>query len=108
MRLQAGKQSTALAHPVAEDLGDCQSGVVVRNRERHAAEEAECRKVVVAERFGRLGVLCLNEDRVASRKVHHEEPDLLLGTAQNHHGLTEIGLRVASRMQSWNKHFAAG
>ena len=55
-------------------------------------------KLAVAERFGRLGVVGLHEDRVALSKAHHEEPDLLLGTAQNRHGLAEIGLRVARRM----------
>lgn len=41
------------------------------------------------------------------RKVEHEEMRLLLDTADDHHRLTEIGLRMAGRMRQRHEHFLA-
>lgn len=76
--LQGCEEVAALARAITQNLCHREFGVVVEDRQRHPAKELERRNMPVAERLRRLRMIGLHEDRIALRKVHHEEPQLLL------------------------------
>lgn len=64
MRLQFREGSGPHPFAVPEDLGDCDNGVVVEQRQGRAAEEGEGRVVAIAKGFGGLGRAGLHEERI--------------------------------------------
>ena len=73
MRLQLGKSSGPVPFAVAADLRHRDRGVVIQDRQRHAAKECEGGIVPVAECLGRLGRVGLDEtsrERVRVRCRH--------------------------------------
>jgi hypothetical protein len=76
MGLHLAEHARALAHPIAQDTGHRQGGVVVQDRARDLAEEGERGVVAVTERFRRLRRVGLHKTRVAVRQVDRKEVDL--------------------------------
>src|SRR5215213_11750493 len=94
MRLQLAEYTCPLAHPVAQDACYRQRRIVVQDRARHLAEEAERGVVPVAERFGGFRRIGLRETRVTVRQVHRKEVDLALYPGDFRQSLAEIHLRM--------------
>ena len=98
VRLQLAEHQRPLARSVAQDPGYGNPGVVVQNRVRHFAEEAERRSVARTERFRRLRRIGLHEAGITVRQVHREEVDLPFHTADLRQRLAEVDLRMSG---SW-------
>ena len=106
MRLQLAEDPRPLAHPVAQDARHRQRGVVVQDRARHLAEEAERGVVPVTERFGGLRRIGLHETGVAVRQVHRKEVDLALHPGDLRQRLAKIHLRMARIVPQRHEHLA--
>src|SRR5688572_31122308 len=100
MRLQLVEDLRALPCPVAEDASDRDLGVVVEDRPRHAAKEAEGLHVPVAERLLGLGRISRHEASIRMRQVECEEVDLALHPADDADRLAEVELTSAHRQRS--------
>ena len=94
MRLQLAEHPRPLAHPVAQDARYRQRRIVVQDRARHLAEEAERGVVPVTERFGGLRRIGPHETRIAVRQVHRKEVDLALHPGDFRQRLAKIHLRM--------------
>ena len=95
MRLQLAEHPRALPLAVTQDAGHRDLGVVVEDRLRHAAEEAERSHVAVAERFRRLRRIGHHKAGIRVRQVKREEVDLALHPADDADRLAEVGLGMA-------------
>ena len=95
---QLGESTRPFTLAVAADLGHRDRRVVVQNRQRHAAKEAESRHVTVEERLRRLLGIGLHEAGIRLRQVQAEEMDLLAHPTDHCDSLAKIHLRVARRV----------
>src|SRR5271165_3957835 len=87
-----------LPRPIAQDAGHRQLRIVVEDRLRYAAEEAECGVVPVAKRFGGFRRIGLHKAGVAMRQVDGKEVDLALYPGNLRHRLAKVRLRMAGIM----------
>src|SRR4051812_43534423 len=92
MRLQLAEHARPLPHPVAQNARHRQRCIVVQDRARHLAEEAERGVVPVTERFSGFRRIGLHETGVAVRQVHRKEVDLALHPGDFCQCLAEIHL----------------
>src|SRR5690349_4291784 len=98
MGLQLAEHSRPLPRPTAQDAGHRQLRIVVEDRLRYAAEQAECGVVPVAKRFGRFRRIGLHKAGVAMRQVDRKEVDLALYPGNLRHRLAKVRLRMAGIM----------
>src|SRR6266567_660229 len=94
MGLQLAEHARPLSHPMAQDAGHRQLRIVVEDRLRYAAKEAECGVVPVAKRFGGLRRVGLHKAGVAMRQVDRKEVDLTLYPGDLRQRLTKVRLRM--------------
>jgi len=87
-----------IAPAVAADFCHRDLGVVVEERERHAAEEGEGRDMAVQEGLRGFPRVGLHEAGVRLRQVQAEEVDLLANAPDPHQRFPEIHLAVTWRM----------
>src|SRR3954453_24164798 len=106
MRLQLAEHARPLPPPVAQDPRHRQGGVVVQDRARHLAEEAERGVMSVTERFGALRRIGLYETGVAVRQVHRKEVDLALSPGDLRQCLAKVALRMPSIVPHRHKNLA--
>src|SRR4030081_159131 len=106
MGLQLAEYARSLSHPVAQDARHRQRSVVVQDRARHLAEEAERGVVPVTERFGSLRRIGLRKTGVAVRQVHRKKVDLALDPGDLRQRLTKIRLRMAGIVPQRHEYFA--
>jgi hypothetical protein len=104
VRLQLREGRGALARSVAQDLRHRDRGVVVEDRQGHAAEECKGRDMAVAERLGRLGRIGLDEEGIGMRQRHREVVQLALDPADLAKRFAEVHLRVSRRMRQRHEH----
>ena len=88
----------SIAPAIAADLRHRDLGVVVEERQRHAAEKGEGRDVAVQEGLGGFPRIGLYEAGIRLRQVQAEEVDLLADATDHRQCFTEIHLAVARRM----------
>ena len=107
MGLKAAEQRRADARAVRLDLRDQAAVIVIQYRLRNTAEEGEGMDMAVHPSFRRRRWIGPHEIGIAVRQVHNKEVGLLLNTADNDDGFTEIRLRMSRRMRQWHKHLLA-
>lgn len=95
---QLGEGARTLTLSVAADLGHCDLGVVVQDRQRHAAEEGEGGDMPVEKSFGGLPRIRLHEAGVGVRQIHAEEMDLAAHASDGGDRLAKIDLGMAGRV----------
>src|SRR6516162_8648444 len=95
MGLQLAEYSRPLSRPIAQDARHRQLRIVVQDRLRYAAEEAERGIVPVTKRFGGLRRIGLHKAGVAVRQVDCKEVDLALYPGDLRQRLTKVRLRMA-------------
>jgi hypothetical protein len=106
MGLKLAEHTRALAHPITQDPRHRQRRIVVQDRDRHLAEEAERGVVPVTERFGGLRRIGLHKAGIAVRQVHRKKVDLAFHPGDLRQRLAKIHLRVAGIMPQRHKHLA--
>lgn len=89
---------------VTKGLGNRNSGVVVENRLRHAAEGVNGRDVTIQKRLGPLRRISFHKTGVGIGKIKAEEMDLALDTADDPDGFAEVDLGMTRRMQQRHEH----
>src|SRR5207248_4795823 len=105
MRLQPTERFGWLPCAVAGDLLHRNPSVVVQNGPRRPAKVSEGPIVSFQKSLGVLSRKRYDEAVIGMRQIHALEVRLLLGTCDHHQRLTEIGLRVSSRMRQWHEYF---
>ena len=103
MGLQLAGHSRPLPRPIAQDAGHRQLRIVVEDRLRYAAEEAECGVVPVAKRFGGFRRIGLHKAGVAMRQVDCKEVDLALYPGNLRQRLAKVRLRSPGSCRSGTK-----
>ena len=106
VRLQLAEHPRPLPRPVAQNPRYGNLGVVVQDRVRHLAEEAERRGVARTERLRRLRRIGLHEAGVAVRQVHRKEVDLPFHPADLRQRLAKVDLRMPRIMAQRHEHLA--
>ena len=71
----------------------------------HPAEEGEGCVMPIAERFGGLGWISLNEDRIRVRKGHREEMQFAFNAADHAKRFTKVYLRMSRCVAEGNENF---
>src|ERR1700724_3152746 len=104
VRLQLGEHARPLPLAVTEDAGHCDSGVVIQDRLRNAAEKCERPNMAVAEGFRRLCRITGHKTGVRVRKVKSEEVDLAFDATDNSDGFTKVYLSMSRRMLQRHEH----
>src|ERR1700732_1008715 len=104
VRLQLGEHARPLPLTVTQDAGHCDSGVVIQDRLRNAAEKCERPNMAVAEGFRRLCRITGHKTGVRVRKVKSEEVDLAFDATDNSDGFTKVYLSMSRRMLQRHEH----
>src|SRR5271156_3836592 len=105
VRLQFGEYARPLPLAVTQDAGHCDSGVVIQDRLRNAAEKCERTNVTIAEGFRRLCRITDYKTGVRVRQVKSEEVDLALDASDDSDGFAKVYLGMPRRMLQRHEHF---
>lgn len=105
MGQEPAEQCCPLARAIRQDLRHKAAVIVIDDRLRHAPEEGERMDVAIDPGLGHRRRISPHIATVAMRKIEYEETGFLLNTADHHHRLTEISLRMAGRMRKRHEHF---
>ena len=104
---EPGERACSLALPIPADPGNRDLRVIVKDRQRHTAEEGERRYMPIQKRLGCLRWIDLHKAGIRLRQVHAEEVHLPADTIDHAHRFAKIHLCMSWRVRQRHERLAS-